>query len=154
MESAGRRGADLLGSYAGALIPVVSSLTSVHPDSSAKLAKADEFLSVADVALGAECFDAAVSLAVSAAVNASDALCLEAAGRYSTTSNHADALALLRQCGVAGTSASKNLQRVLKLKTKAQYSSNRCKAKEAEDAYMYAERVLSTVKTWIKQNGR
>jgi hypothetical protein len=126
----------------------------VQADGAAKLQKAEEFLTVADTALSCDFFDAAVSLSVSAAINGSDVLCLEILGRYSNGKSHDEALSLLRKCGVAGTTVSRHLQKVLRLKSKAQYSPARCRRKEAEDTYQQAERIITFLKTWIKQNKR
>ncbi|MFD5079005.1 HEPN domain-containing protein [Streptomyces sp. NPDC058371] len=126
----------------------------MQPDSLAKLRKAEEFLTVADIALSGDCFDAAVSLSVSAAINGSDVLCLEILGRYSTGKSHAEALSLLRKCGSAGATVSRHLQKALRVKTKAQYSPARCPGKEAEDTYKHAERLIEFIKAWIRQNGR
>ncbi|WP_329110711.1 hypothetical protein OG724_18400 [[Kitasatospora] papulosa] len=126
----------------------------MHPEGSAKLEKAEEFLLVADTALSAECFDASISLSVSASINGSDILCLEILGKFPTGKNHEDALTYLRRCGVIGGTMARHLQRVLKLKNKAQYSSSRCREKEAEDAYRHAERIIEGIKVWLKQNNR
>jgi hypothetical protein len=122
----------------------------VQPDSVAKLGKAQEFLTVADIALSGDCFDATVSLSVSAAINGSDVLCLEILGRYSTGKGHDEALSLLRKCGSAGTAVSRHLQKTLRVKTKAQYSCARCLRKEAEDTYRHAERLIEFIKAWVK----
>ncbi|MFE0174297.1 HEPN domain-containing protein [Streptomyces sp. NPDC059002] len=124
----------------------------MQSDGLAKLQKAEEFLTVADTALACEFFDAAVSLSVSAAINGSDVLCIEMLGRYSTGKSHDEALSLLRRCGVAGTSVSRHLQKILKLKSKAQYSPARCRRKEAEDTYKQAERLIDFMKTWVKRD--
>jgi hypothetical protein len=101
--------------------------------------------------LSCEYFDAAVSLAVSAAINGSDVICLEIIYCYSTGKGHDGALALLRQCGVPGNTVSRHLQKVLNLKSKAQYSPARCRSKEAEDAFRHAQRLIEFVKLWVKQ---
>ncbi|QQM42008.1 HEPN domain-containing protein [Streptomyces liliifuscus] len=126
----------------------------MQPDSSAKLQKAEEFLTVADTALSCDFFDAAISLSVSAAINGADVLCIEVLGRYSTGKSHDEAFSLLRQCGVAGTAVSRQLQKALKLKSKSQYSTARCRRREAEETYKHAERLIDTIKTWIQQNKR
>ncbi|MEU3849418.1 HEPN domain-containing protein [Streptomyces sp. NPDC029554] len=141
MESANPETVDSCGGYS----------SSVQAESTAKLQKAEEFLTVADTALSCDCFDAAVSLAVSAAINGSDVLCLEVLSRYSTGKGHDEALALLRKCGVAGATVSRHLQKVLRLKTKAQYSVARCRSKEAEEAFKHAQRLVDFVKSWLKQ---
>ncbi|MFZ4266854.1 hypothetical protein [Streptomyces arboris] len=126
----------------------------MHPEGSAKLEKAEEFLLVADTALSAGCYDASISLSVSAAINGSDILCLEVLGKFPTGKAHDDALAHLRRCGAIGGTMARHLQRVLKLKNNAQYSPLRCKEKEAEDTYRHAERIIDGVKVWLKQNNR
>ncbi|MFJ2772879.1 HEPN domain-containing protein [Streptomyces sp. NPDC087300] len=125
--------------------------SSVQTDSVAKLLKAEEFLTVADTALSCEYFDAAVSLAVSAAINGSDVICQEVLGRYSAGKSHDGALSLLRKCGTPGTTVSRHLQKVLNLKSKAQYSPARCRYKEAEDVFKHAQRLIEFVKLWVKQ---
>lgn len=125
--------------------------SAVQAESAAKLQKAEEFLNVADTALSCDCFDAAVSLAASAAINGSDVLCLEVLSRYSTGKGHDEALTLLRKCGVAGSTVSKHLQKAMRLKAKSQYSAARCREKEAEEAYKHAQRLVDFVKSWLKQ---
>jgi hypothetical protein len=105
----------------------------------AKIAKSRDFLDMADLA-GETYFDPAVSLAVSAAVNASDVLCVIATGGYPAGDSHADASRILRKAGYqqAGT----HLARVLAVKNKAQYSGTRCSRQDATDAIRRARRLL------------
>jgi len=105
----------------------------------AKIAKARDFLDLA-VFAGDEYFDPAVSLAVSAAVNASDVLCVIATGGYPTGENHGDATGALRKAGYR--QASTHLARVLAYKNKAQYSPARCTVRDALEVTKHAQRLL------------
>ena len=64
-----------------------------------KLAKAAEYLLMAEFALEGECFDAATSLAVSAGINSGDALCVSRLGASSSGQDHNEAVNLLRKHG-------------------------------------------------------
>jgi uncharacterized protein (UPF0332 family) len=121
----------------------------VRSEASAKLSKAEEFLLVADTALTCECYDASVSTAVSAAINAADVLCLEVLGAYSTGPSHELIFSMLRKCGTSGESVARHFRPILKLKIRAQYSADRCKEKDAQDVYRHAERILTIVKAFI-----
>ena len=110
-----------------------------------KLAKADKFLTVAEVAVSTDHRDAAVSLAVSAGVNYSDALCLYRLGRRAAGSSHDDVFEMLRKCGGVGDAVARHHRRLLKNKSKAQYSTQECSAQEAKDAVQHAGRIGSLV---------
>lgn len=105
----------------------------------AKLAKAEEYLAMAELASDGY-LDASVSLAVSAAINAADVLCLTAAGNYPSGQNHDRAPALLKKAGMSIESS--QLTRVLGVKTKAQYSPARCTVTDATEAVKGAQRLL------------
>lgn len=99
-------------------------------------------LLVADTA-----FDAAVSLAVSAGINASDALILHATGSIPTGSGHEEAVRLLRRAG--HSTAASQLQRLLSVKSVAQYSARRCSSEEADQALQRGERLIDLArKSW------
>lgn len=115
-------------------------------DPSVKVAKAAEFLGMAEVALARNCFDSAVSLAVSAGINASDALCLHVLGRYSRVEGHEDAVVLVGRTGVIGRNVATSLRRLLSVKNKAQYSNSRCSVREAEEAFKRSARILNAVR--------
>jgi hypothetical protein len=72
---------------------------------SAKLEKAAEFLMMAEFAFDGGCYDAAVSLAVSAGINASDALCLDRLGLLPSNQEHAEAARVLSKARPAGALA-------------------------------------------------
>jgi hypothetical protein len=123
----------------------------VQPEAINKFDKACEFLSVAEVALAGGCFDAAVSLAVSAVINASDVLCMEITGNFPSGQSHDGAFAILRKCGNVGESVSRHLRGALKMKNKSQYSTARCRENEAEGTYRHAERAIDLIKSWDSQ---
>jgi HEPN domain-containing protein len=117
----------------------------------AKVSKAKEFLSVADVAISANCLDAGVSSAVLAAINAADALCLELVGRFPSGGSHDEILGLLRRCGVTGDNVARHLRGLLKMKSRAQYSVRPSSQGEADRALQHAQRILGTVERLIKE---
>lgn len=111
-----------------------------------KLDKAREFLTVADAAVANSQWDAGASLAVSAGVNAADALTLHRLGRFPQGRSHDEIVPLLRKCGPAGDSVIRHLRHLGRVKTKAQYAAARCTSKEAEDAVRYARRAYDLVR--------
>lgn len=113
-----------------------------------KLDKAAEFLLSAELIREAECFDAAVSLAVSAAINASDAAIVLCGGQIPRGSSHDAAVTVLRKS--VDEVAARQLARVLSFKNKAQYDVKRCTRADAEDAIRAAERVLSKSKGLVE----
>jgi len=64
---------------------------------------------------------AATSCAVLAGIAASDAACCALLGRCSRSSNHADAVSLLKQIVPDGPEAARELERLLAFKSAAQY---------------------------------
>lgn len=109
----------------------------------AKCQKAEEFALVAEFAFDGESYDAAVSLAVSAAINAGDALCVAHLGFFPSGQDHAQAPRVLRDAGFAR--ASRQLGRALAVKWKAQYSSTRCTRNDAALALENAKRLINAV---------
>jgi len=114
-----------------------------------KLAKATEFLEVAEVALAFERYDAAVSLAVSAGVNFADAHCLKTIGRYHNGQDHEGALVLLQKSGLTGVSIGRHLKRILSVKNKAQYASVRCTRTDAEQCLKRASRIQDLILEYL-----
>jgi len=112
-----------------------------------KLAKAAEFLVMAEFALDGDCFDAAVSLAVSAGINAGDAACLQFLGVLPSGQDHGEAPRALQRAG--HHQASSLLSRLLSVKSKAQYSVKRCTPVDADVAVKRADRMLRTVRASI-----
>jgi uncharacterized protein (UPF0332 family) len=110
----------------------------------AKLAKAEEFLSMAEIAHELGAFDAATSLAVSAAISASDSIIVASGGVVPSGQDHSQAVTILRR--VADQQTSRHLVRALGLKNKAQYDLQRCTQSDADDAIRAADRLLSKSK--------
>lgn len=105
---------------------------------------------VASFAFDGQTYDAAASLAVSAAISASDALCA-LKGVLPPYENHEDAVRSLRRQGF--DQASTTLGRVLAIKHKAQYSPMRVSRSEADSAIKRAERLLELAKTSLRNEG-
>ena len=91
------------------------------PDARAHLKKAKEFLDAAELNLDVDMFNAATSSAVTAGINAKDAICLALTGKTHKSENHTDAATELRKAGTATKSLGTTLGRLIKLKNKAQY---------------------------------
>lgn len=85
------------------------------------LAKAEEFLLVAEDCIVAARYIAATGNAVHAAINAADAVCGARTGQRPAGQDHAQAIELLRQAGADGYELAKHLARLLPLKTRAEY---------------------------------
>ncbi|RLP76397.1 hypothetical protein D9V32_05880 [Mycetocola tolaasinivorans] len=89
-----------------------------------RLAKAEQFLHVADDALELALTDtlgvgdAAVTLYVHAGIAAADALCAGALGHHAQGQDHQDAISLL---GTVNTAAARELSALLAMKTRAGY---------------------------------
>lgn len=112
-----------------------------NPAVALKIAKAEEFLLSGELALEIDAFDSATSLAVSAAINASDALIIAAGQPLPRGRDHGQAVTILRHASDLPTS--RQLGRALQLKNKAQYDLNRCTRADAEDAIKVAERLIA-----------
>jgi HEPN domain-containing protein len=87
----------------------------------AHIGKATEFLESAQHSLAEGRHTAATSLAVHAAIAASDAVCGALLGKRSAGQGHEEALKLLKTAGPAGVSIANDLTRLLPLKTKSEY---------------------------------
>lgn len=107
----------------------------------AKVAKAKDFLAAAEIMEDIDAYDAAVSLAISAAINASDALVLDFSGSMPSGQDHHGAIALLKRATDRDTA--RQLDYVLNLKSKAQYAVQRCTAVEAAEVLKRAKRLVT-----------
>lgn len=83
--------------------------------------KAQEYADAAANELVAGRFIAATSLAIHAAINASDAVCGARLGVRAAADNHDHVLTLLRQAGPDGAKLETDLRRLIPLKSKAEY---------------------------------
>lgn len=85
--------------------------------------------------------DACVTLYVHAGIAASDAICAKALGKYAQGDSHADAVKLLAS---ANSEVSKDLDALLKLKTRAGYGHNPVSKEQFTKAKRAAERLVDT----------
>lgn len=110
----------------------------------AHLEKAEEFLEAAKFCYDLDLWDAAASNAVSAAINASDALILQHGAAPPRGQDHAQAVTVLRR--VVDADASRQLHRALSHKNRAQYDSVRSTASQADEAIRVAGRLVDKAK--------
>ena len=115
----------------------------------AHLRKAREYLEAAELSLDLELFNAATSSAVSAGINAKDAICLVLTGRTGKTENHQHAVRELRDAGPQGRALEHTFQRLLGLKSVAQYQSADVSPANARRAVEWAERMVEAAKTAV-----
>ncbi|HEX8306073.1 MAG TPA: hypothetical protein VF612_14450 [Jatrophihabitans sp.] len=111
-----------------------------------KLAKAKEFMLVAEAAVDA--MDAAVSLAASAAINAADVILLVDVGSYFRDSDHQQAVTRLRR---NRPQSARQLASVLALKPKAQYDSKRCTRNDVATALKQSGRLIDLADELLKK---
>lgn len=122
----------------------------MHRVTRAKIAKAEQFLEAALLMEEYELYDASVSLAVSAAINASDALIYDATQSLPSGSDHSAAVGLLRRS--VDRQSSIHLSRALSFKNPAQYSINRCSLSDSQSALKCAIRLVEKSKTMETPN--
>ncbi|CAB4364421.1 MAG: HEPN domain-containing protein [Actinobacteria bacterium] len=109
--------------------------------------KAQEYAEAARSELGAHRYIAATSLAIHAAINAADAVCGARLGRRAAGEDHDQVLTFLRQAGADGAKVEKELNRLLPLKTKAQYEPDDIAASVAEKSVERAERCVEIARS-------
>jgi hypothetical protein len=107
------------------------------------LSKAREFLEAAEVNRDLELNNAATSEAVISAINSKDAICLTLTGRTNRNENHNEAVSELRRAGRAGADLAPTLSRLLKLKTKSQYTPVSVTPSDAVRAVQWAQRLMT-----------
>src|SRR5579859_6858540 len=132
--------------------PLSRVRTGGRAEARAHLEKAREFMQAADAALREGWPNAAAGSAVTAAINAKDALCPAMVGRTTAADDHRSAVGELRSLGAAGTEPANALDRLLGLKDRAQYDRRSLGAAEAHAAVrraativQAAERALSSL---------
>ena len=112
------------------------------------LAKAREFLRSADLGLQADLYDPAVSNAVTSGINSKDAICLSLNGRTGKSDRHQDAVGELEAAGAVGrraketTKLADHLDRLLSVKSRAQYMADLLGREHAIDAIEHAQALL------------
>lgn len=126
-------------------------------DASARLRRADEFLYVADLVLGAEVgagedddainlSGVAAALAVLSGIAAADAACCHRLGARSRGQNHKEAVALLETVVPHGPAMAVDLDRLLDIKDNAHYGVLGVSQKEARSALTHAERIAAAAR--------
>lgn len=118
------------------------------------LGKAEEFAAAARDDQAQERFDAAVSAAAHATINAADAACVWYLERRSAGASHDEALDLVREIDDVTADerdrVARNLQALLDLKHKAEYADRTCTPAEAARATKAMERALGQVQAWAE----
>lgn len=115
-------------------------------DARRHLDKAEEYAAAARVVLDLGHVNAACSLAVTAGINAKDAVCLLTVGYTDKADDHTKAVNELRRSGTTGRAMAETLRRLLGSKTKSQYSSSSINAKDAHDAVTRTGRLVDVAK--------
>ena len=110
------------------------------------LDKAEEYLAAASSELEARRAIAATSLAIHAAINAADVVTGVRMGTPSSSPDHDQVLALLRQAGKDGAEVETNLARLLPLKTKTEYEPDAIAHSEATGAVDRAARCVAVAR--------
>ena len=110
------------------------------------LAKAEEFLLAANAELEAERSIAATSLAIHAGINAADAVCGARLNKRATGHDHRETIRLLGQAGDDGSQLAKDLQRLLPLKTTAEYEPDDVPLSKAFTAVQRAKRCVDVAR--------
>ncbi len=112
-------------------------------DAARHLSKAKEFLAAAAVSYESGLYNAATSDAVVCGIHCKDAICLVVTGRSAAGEAHQMAVAELDRSGPVGAGLSSTLNRLLRMKTKSQYSAESIGAGDAAKAVGWAERMLA-----------
>ena len=106
------------------------------------LEKAQEFLDVAVESLSLDRTNAAYSLAVHAAIQASDVICAIKLRKRSSSTAHSDAVDLLTSLGTKEKGLAQKLKRLLANKTKAEYDPTPVSSTHADEAVRNAEQLV------------
>lgn len=119
------------------------------------LGKAEEFAEAARDNQDEERFDAAVSAAAHATINAADAACVRYLQVRSAGPSHDEALDLIRRIDDVPADERdrlmRNLQVLLDLKHKAEYADRTCTPAEAARAVKAMERGVGVVQEWAER---
>lgn len=114
-------------------------------DAAARLTDARSFLDAA-LLFVEDSTDVAGSNAVLAGIAAADAVCCALLGRRSASGDHAAAVELLAQ---ADSEAANRLRRLLRIRTKAQYSERNLTAGEVKTALRQAEVLVNVAEAAV-----
>lgn len=116
----------------------MTSLEQAH----AHLAKAKEFLEVAEFSLDLQLFNAATSGAVICGINCKDAICMKLTGRTGKADDHKMAVDELRNAGPSAVPLASTLSRLLNVKSKAQYQTTSMAQADAHLAVNRAQKLF------------
>lgn len=119
-------------------------------DARAHLAKARELCEAAEVNHELDLHSAATSNAVTAGINAKDAICLALTGRAGKTENHQEARAEIEAAGPAGQQLEPTFTRLLKPKPRSQYQSAPVTASDAAKAVEWATRMVESTAAVVR----
>lgn len=122
----------------------------LDPRIASHLGKGQEFLDAAELSLDVGLLDAAASNAVTAGINAKDAICLVANGTTRKADNHQEALKELRGVSLIGNRLHNPFKRLLALKSRSQYSSTTTTRRQAADAVRWATTMLDEARDYCK----
>lgn len=118
------------------------------------LGKAEEFAEAARDSRDEERFDAAVSAAAHATINAADATCVWYLQVRSAGPSHDEAIDLIQRIDDIPADERdrlmRNLQALLDLKHKAEYADRTCTPAEAARAVKAMDRALGQVQAWAE----
>jgi hypothetical protein len=115
------------------------------------LAKAREFLEVAELSHDLDMYNAAASNAVTSGINSKDAICLTLTGRSDKNDIHNQAIAELKTSGSVGNGLATTFSRLLKLESKAQYQSESISATDAAKAVDCAAKMLDSARSVVRE---
>lgn len=114
-----------------------------------RMSKANEFFAGAE-RLGEEMPNAAGDLYVDAGIAASDVICCTRLGVHSNTSNHSEAVAMLKR---ADSGSERHLNTLLTLKNKAAYTHQHLTAAELKKMNRAAEHLVEAAKQALAARG-
>ncbi len=121
------------------------TVTTSRGEASLYLAKAEQFVVHAQVALESSRHDAAMLNSIHAAISAADAVAVALSGRRSADPDHRRAVDLLEEVGGRSESITiqvRRLRALLAKKNVVEYESRRATAKEAAEAVARAVRIV------------
>lgn len=119
-------------------------------DAEAHLRKALEFLAAAESEASAQRYNAATSSAVMSGINSKDAICLKLTGVTRKGEDHTSAVPELERAGKAAAVLAPTLDRLLKLKSRAQYQTTSMAKKDAESAIKWADTLYGAAEGIVK----
>lgn len=127
-----------------------------EPDVAARAAQAQSFLDAARLAIEfaselgeGPSANVAASNAVLAGIAAADAICGKALQLRSNSSNHAEAIALLRRAH-GGDAAAIHLKALVAIKSAAAYEPRMVTAAKAGDAIQHADRLVAAMDAMLR----